>query len=141
MIAAGVPSRGRFHGACFRLFSNVEVNRMHRTHGKLLLAIFALLFSSCPPPLQAQAPLPPTIAGIVPVRGGMGTTVTLIGVSFGSTQGASTVTFNGIPAHVFSARELVRASSGVQWSGVTEGVTRRNLDVAWAAESKTAEGG
>src|SRR5205807_5219517 len=41
---------------------------------------------------------PPVITGITPDVGPVGTSVTIAGTGFGSTQGASTVTFNGILA-------------------------------------------
>lgn len=44
----------------------------------------------------------PHISGISPSCGLAGTTVTITGTSFGSTQGGSTVTFNGVTASVSS---------------------------------------
>ncbi|HEX5423452.1 MAG TPA: SBBP repeat-containing protein, partial [Candidatus Acidoferrales bacterium] len=41
---------------------------------------------------------PPSISGISPTQGGIGTTVILTGSGFGASQGTSTVVFNGIPA-------------------------------------------
>jgi hypothetical protein len=38
------------------------------------------------------------ITGIAPTQGSVGTTVTISGTGFGTTQGSSTVTFNGMPA-------------------------------------------
>ena len=40
----------------------------------------------------------PTITTVAPLAGAVGTPITLTGSSFGATQGASTVTFNGTPA-------------------------------------------
>jgi YD repeat-containing protein len=50
---------------------------------------------------QVLAPLPippPVIGGVSPQSGIVGTTVTISGSGFGTTQGSSTVTFNGAPA-------------------------------------------
>jgi len=41
---------------------------------------------------------PPTISYTNPIDGPVGTTVTVVGNYFGSTQGSSTITFNGTPA-------------------------------------------
>ena len=41
---------------------------------------------------------PPSISTLSPTSGASGTAVTITGANFGSTQGASTVTFNGTPA-------------------------------------------
>ena len=49
--------------------------------------------TTTPPP-----PLPPSITSVSPNSGPIGTSVTITGANFGATQGASTVTFNGIPA-------------------------------------------
>ena len=40
----------------------------------------------------------PTVSGISPTYGGIGASVTITGSNFGSTQGTSTISFNGIPA-------------------------------------------
>jgi hypothetical protein len=46
---------------------------------------------------------PPTISGILPNQGGIGSAVSSItGSAFGATQGSSTVMFNGIPAPILS---------------------------------------
>ena len=45
---------------------------------------------------------PPTITGITPANGTVGAGVTITGNYFGSSQGSSTVTFNGVPAPVSS---------------------------------------
>jgi IPT/TIG domain/Glucodextranase, domain B len=42
----------------------------------------------------------PTITSLSPVSGTPGTSVTISGANFGTSQGASTVTFNGVPAAV-----------------------------------------
>jgi len=42
--------------------------------------------------------LTPTITGLNPVSGQLGTSVTITGTNFGAAQGASTVTFNGVNA-------------------------------------------
>jgi hypothetical protein len=41
---------------------------------------------------------PPIITAVTPAMGGAGVPVTINGTNFGTTQGASTVTFNGVPA-------------------------------------------
>jgi len=43
-------------------------------------------------------PAPPSVAGLSPASGGTGTLVTITGTNFGSTQGTSTVRFNGAAA-------------------------------------------
>jgi len=59
---------------------------------------------------------PPAITSISPARGGIGTTVTLAGSSFGSTQGSSAVTFNGITARIVAwsdATIIARVPAGI----------------------------
>lgn len=45
-------------------------------------------------------PTPPSITSLSPTSGAVGTAVTITGANFGTTQGSSTVTFNGISAGV-----------------------------------------
>ena len=40
--------------------------------------------------------VPPTVTSLLPTSGAVGTSVTIAGTNFGSTQGSSTVTFNGM---------------------------------------------
>lgn len=47
---------------------------------------------------EQVASIPPAIASIFPDNGPVGSTVTVSGSSFGSSQQSSTVTFNGVPA-------------------------------------------
>ena len=54
---------------------------------------FVLLFS-----LSSFGQTAPTISYTNPVNGPIGTSITIVGTNFSSTQGASTVTFNGISA-------------------------------------------
>jgi uncharacterized protein (TIGR03437 family) len=42
--------------------------------------------------------VPPTITSLSPTTGPVATLVTITGTNFGATQGASTVTFNGVAA-------------------------------------------
>ncbi len=59
---------------------------------------------------------PPAITSISPARGGIGTTVTLAGSSFGSTQGSSAVTFNGITARIVAWSDttiIARVPAGI----------------------------
>lgn len=66
---------------------------MERTKSRLLvLAVVSAVFTGT---LFAAAP---SIKSLSPLSGFPGTTVTITGANFGSTQGASTVTFNGKPA-------------------------------------------
>jgi hypothetical protein len=44
------------------------------------------------------APPPPTLVSLTPPLGLVGTSVTITGTNFGSSQGTSTVTFNGVPS-------------------------------------------
>jgi IPT/TIG domain len=62
-----------------------------------LALVLALLFVSL---AHAQTPPPPAISTILPATGGIGTSVTITGSNFGSTQAQSVVTFNGISARV-----------------------------------------
>ncbi len=54
---------------------------------------FVLLFS-----LSSFGQTAPTISYTNPVNGPVGTSIKIVGTNFGSTQGASTITFNGISA-------------------------------------------
>src|SRR6267378_476088 len=51
-----------------------------------------------PPPPTLPPPPAPGILKLSPLSGFPGTSVTITGVNFGATQGASTVTFNGVAA-------------------------------------------
>ncbi len=51
-----------------------------------------------PPTLTISAAPAPTITGLSPASGPVGTSVTITGTNFGPTQGTSTVTFNGTAA-------------------------------------------
>jgi hypothetical protein len=62
-----------------------------------LALVLSLLFVSL---AHAQTPPPPAISTILPATGGIGTSVTITGSNFGSTQAQSVVTFNGISARV-----------------------------------------
>src|SRR5207245_1330773 len=58
----------------------------------------------------------PTITSLTPVRGPVGTLVTITGTTFGATQGTSTVAFNGTvvePSTGLSTRTLPSASDHV----------------------------
>src|SRR5690242_753043 len=63
---------------------------------RLFVPLVLLAFSRT---LLAAAP---TITSVSPVYGYAGTTVTIVGTNFGSTQGTSTVQFNGVTASVSS---------------------------------------
>ena len=49
-----------------------------------------------------QAAIAPTISSLTPASGPIGTSVTIAGTNFGTTQGSSTVTFGGVSAPVAS---------------------------------------
>jgi hypothetical protein len=49
-----------------------------------------------------STPTPPSISGLSPASGAVGTAVTITGANFGTSQGSSTVTFNGVAANVTS---------------------------------------
>jgi RHS repeat-associated protein len=59
------------------------------------IVLFLCLAGSLTP---AAAQSVPNITAVSPTSGDVGTTVTITGSGFGSTQGSSTVTFNGTPA-------------------------------------------
>lgn len=48
-------------------------------------------------PAAGQSPSGPSISSVTPVLGPMGTSVVVTGANFGAMQGASVVTFNGVP--------------------------------------------
>jgi hypothetical protein len=56
------------------------------------------LFSHQSAEVSYAAPMTPSIAGLAPTNGPIGTVVTITGANFGTTQGTSTVTFGGIAA-------------------------------------------
>jgi IPT/TIG domain len=53
---------------------------------------------------EPTVPSAPTISGLSPISGVTNTFVTISGTGFGATQGASTVTFNGVPVTPVSWR-------------------------------------
>lgn len=59
---------------------------------------FTVLFSLCIALCGSLWAASPTITSLAPTSGGVGALVTIAGSNFGSTQGASTVTFNGTQA-------------------------------------------
>src|SRR6185436_19916757 len=74
----------------------------------------------------------PTITSLSPTSGSVGMAVTITGVNFGATQGASTVRFNGTPATPtsWSATSIVASVPGGATSGpvtVTVGGGARNV--------------
>ena len=70
-------------------------------------------FAAAAPVSKSFQVLPgPTITGVSPTSGAVGTTVTISGTNFGTSRGSSTVTFGGTPATTFSS-----------WSATSIGVT------------------
>jgi IPT/TIG domain len=76
--------------------------------------------------LTVPGAVPPTIASLNPTSGSAGTAVTITGTNFGSTQGTSTVTFNGTAATVTSWSATSLATS------VPTGATTGNVVVTVA---------
>jgi IPT/TIG domain/Bacterial Ig-like domain (group 2) len=99
-------------------------------HGNsLILATGSATISACAGSVcgsTAVTFLPPalTITNILPSTGSAGTIVNIGGTSFGATQGASTVTFNGTSANV-----ITWSSAGILVS-VPSGATTGNVVVA-----------
>jgi hypothetical protein len=89
---------------------------------------------------------PPTITSLSPNFGPVGTSVTINGANFGSSQGTSIVTFNGTPATTFTSwsptsivvavpsgatpGNVVVTESGVQSNGINFTVTTSSGNVA-----------
>lgn len=67
-------------------------------HRLCVLAVLSLIFVS-----QAFGKAP-SISGLSPTSGVVGTSVTISGSNFGSSQGTSTITFNGVQASVTSRK-------------------------------------
>jgi hypothetical protein len=67
--------------------------------------------------------LPPSISSLSPTYGQVGTVVTITGANFGPTQGASAVTFNGVPSSVVSW------AAGSILAQVPQGATTGNVVV------------
>ncbi|HXX99920.1 MAG TPA: IPT/TIG domain-containing protein [Candidatus Limnocylindrales bacterium] len=53
---------------------------------------------STPLTIMLPAPPPPSITSLSPTRGSLGAPVTILGANFGTSQGTSSVTFNGVAA-------------------------------------------
>ncbi len=95
-----------------------------------------------PATFYSVATNPPTITSLSPMTGAVGTTVTITGLLFGSTQGGSTVTFNGTTATPtsWSATSIsvpvpTGATSGnviVTVSGVTSNAVWFTLPGTWS---------
>jgi len=84
-----------------------------------------------PPPPVLPNPPAPGILTVSPLSGFPGTSVTINGVSFGATQGTSTVTFNGVAAAVsnWSATSITAIVPGAATTGsviVTVGALASN---------------
>src|SRR5690349_20782433 len=67
-----------------------------RTFGWKPISLILGLFSLLAFPVETYA-AGPSITSLSPTSGSAGTSVTINGKSFGSSQGSSTVTFNGTP--------------------------------------------
>ena len=79
-----------------------------------------------PPTLTITAAAAPTITGLNPTSGTVGTSVTITGTNFGATQGTSTVTFNGTTATPTSSSNWSASSIVVP---VPAGATNGNVVV------------
>jgi hypothetical protein len=74
------------------------------------VVLFALTASACQQqyldpgstPISPSGLPTPAIVSVSPTSARVGAQVTIAGISFGTTQGASTVTFNGVTASVVS---------------------------------------
>jgi hypothetical protein len=81
-----------FEVASHKLYSRLaNCRRMHRSLMPILPLLSFVLFSAF------QASATPKITVMTPSGGPVGTLVVIVGSGFGTTQGTSTVTFNGIP--------------------------------------------
>jgi YD repeat-containing protein len=77
---------------------------------------------------------PPTISGLTPNLGTIGTTVTIAGTGFGSTQGSSVVAFNGVtatPTTWGNTRITVPVPSGAVSGNVVVTVSGSASNGAW----------
>jgi formylglycine-generating enzyme required for sulfatase activity len=75
--------------------------------------------------------IPPSITGIAPASGPLGTFVTITGTHFGAAQGGSSVTFNGTGAGTavsWSDTKIVCAAPAYGAVAVTVGALTSNLD-------------
>ena len=95
-----------------------------------LALVLSLLFFSV---AHAQTPPPPAISTILPSTGGIGTSVTITGSSFGDTQGQSVVTFNGISARItnWSSGSIVAKAP----RGLTPGIATIVVSVSQTASN------
>jgi YD repeat-containing protein len=85
-------------------------------------------------------PNPPTIAGLSPASGTVGTVVTITGTRFGSTQGTSTVTFDGISSSPTSWSDtsiVVPVPTGAASGNVLVTVSGAASNGAWFAVPST----
>jgi hypothetical protein len=73
---------------------------------------------------NSQSPTTPSITGISPTSGPVGTSVTISGTNFGATKGTSTVAFNGVSANTTSW------SSTAVVATVPSGATTGNVNIA-----------
>src|SRR5437763_2596418 len=104
------------------LFQSMTRNIQGRFRAALIALIAMTAIARC------FAQTAPTISGLSPNAGQAGTSVTISGSGFGSTQSTSTVTFNGTIA-------VARGRNAVSWSNssivvvVPSGVTSGNVIV------------
>ena len=95
-VSSNIPmsATDRFH-----LWVGVTVTAKSGQNNQAEVNIEGTLNGNYDSTLSVPLPVPPpTISGLSPDVGGVGTAVTVAGNAFGATQGTSTVTFNGISA-------------------------------------------
>lgn len=83
----------------FYLWVGVNLTAAATANNNAALNIEGTLNGNYDSQFSIPAPIPPpSISGLSPSSGNTGTSVTVTGSNFGATQGASTVTFNGVAA-------------------------------------------
>ncbi len=63
----------------------------------------------------ATGPPSPSITNLMPTSGAVGTAVTITGMNFGTTQGTSTVRFNGTDGHADKLERDEHCGAGAKW--------------------------
>ncbi len=88
------------------------------------------------------APAAPVITSLSPASGSVATSVTVAGANFGSTQGTSTLTFNGTPASPSSwsaTSILASVPSGATTGNIVVTETSWSRCRAWPATARTSQ--
>jgi hypothetical protein len=95
---ARASSHSRYRDPRQLVRANITVP-VRRDTGNVVVTVGGVATNALPFTVTAPAPPPtPTLTGLSPASGPVGTAIAITGANFGATQGASLVTFNGTRA-------------------------------------------